>query len=114
MTEVLRRAGQLDPAEAERHMPFTRCAREAPNDLWQLDFKGHFAAGAGRCHSLTVLHDHSRYSLGIAACPRETLAEVQQRMTGLFRQYGLPGAILCDNGSPLCRGPTRARPSRFG
>ena len=100
VTEVLRRAGQLDPAEAARRKPFTRCEREAPNDLWQIDFKGHFATGAGRCHPLTVLDDHSRYSLSIAACGRETLVEVQQRMTGLFRQYGLPGAILCDNGSP--------------
>jgi transposase InsO family protein len=30
----------------------------------------------------------------------ETLAEVQARLSGLFRRYGLPGAILCDNGSP--------------
>ncbi len=100
VTEVLRRAGLIDPAEAAQHRPFTRFEREAPNDLWQIDFKGHFATAAGRCHPLTVLDDHSRYSLGIAACGRETLAEVQQRMTGLFRQYGLPGAILCDNGSP--------------
>jgi transposase InsO family protein len=100
VTEVLRRAGLIDPAEAARHTPFTRFERAAPNDLWQLDFKGHFATGAGRCHPLTVLDDHSRYSLGIAACGRETLVEVKQRMTELFRHYGLPGAILCDNGSP--------------
>ena len=100
VTEVLRRAGQIDPAEAQRHKPFTRFERAAPNELWQIDFKGHFATRSGRCHPLTVLDDHSRYSLGIAACHRETLAEVQQRLTGLFRQYGLPGAILCDNGSP--------------
>ena len=31
-----------------------------PNDLWQMDFKGHFPTGAGRCHPLTVLDDHSR------------------------------------------------------
>jgi transposase InsO family protein len=100
VTEVLRREGLIDPAEAARHKPFIRFGRDAPNDLWQIDFKGHFANGAGRCHPLTVLDDHSRYSLGILACACETLAEVQRRMTGLFRQYGLPGAILCDNGSP--------------
>jgi len=27
-----------------------------------MDFKGHFALGAVRCHALTVLDDHSRYS----------------------------------------------------
>ncbi|WP_249732426.1 IS481 family transposase [Roseococcus sp. SDR] len=100
VTQVLRRAGLIDPAEAAARAPVQRFERAAPNDLWQMDFKGHFATGAGRCHALTVLDDHSRYALGLAACHRETLSEVQQRLTGLFRQYGLPGAILCDNGSP--------------
>lgn len=100
VTEVLRRAGQLDPAEAARHRAFLRFERSGPNELWQMDFKGHIAAGVRRCHPLTVLDDHSRYALGIAACARETLAEVQQQLSVLFRRYGLPGAILCDNGSP--------------
>lgn len=100
VTQVLRRAGQIDPAEAARHRPFTRFERASPNELWQIDFKGHIPAGTRRCHPLTVLDDHSRYALGIAACGHETLAEVQARLTALFRRYGLPGAILCDNGSP--------------
>lgn len=100
VTEVLRRAGQLDPAEAPQHRAFQRFERSAPNELWQMDFKGHIAAGARRCHPLTVLDDHSRYALGIAACAGETLAEVQQQLSLLFRRYGLPQAILCDNGSP--------------
>jgi transposase InsO family protein len=100
VTEALRREVLIDRAEAARHKPFIRFERDAPNDLWQFDFKGHFANGAGRCHPLTVLDDHSRYSLGILACACETLAEVQRQMTGLFRQYGRPGAILCDKGSP--------------
>jgi transposase InsO family protein len=100
ITEVLRRAGRIDPAEAARHAPFIRFEHDAPNDLWQIDFKGHIPAGNGRCHPLTVLDDHSRYALGIAACAGETLAEVQARLSALFRRYGLPGAILCDNGSP--------------
>jgi transposase InsO family protein len=109
ITEVLRRAGRIDPTEAARHKPFTRFEREAPNDLWQIDFKGHIPAGNGRCHPLTVLDDHSRYALGIAACAGETLAEVQARLTALFRRYGLPGAILCDNGSPWGAAGTNGR-----
>lgn len=100
VTEVLRRAKLIDPAEAQRHKPFIRFERAAPNELWQMDFKGHFAMDHGRCHPLTVLDDHSRYSLGIAACGQETLVEVQRQLIGIFRRYGLPGAILCDNGSP--------------
>lgn len=100
VTEVLRRAGQLDPAEAVRHRAFQRFERTVPNELWQMDFKGHIAAGTRRCHPLTVLDDHSRYALGIIACAGETRAEVQLQLSLLFRRYGLPGSILCDNGSP--------------
>jgi transposase-like protein len=42
VTEVLRRHGKLDPAEAVKHQPFKRFERSAPNELWQMDFKGHF------------------------------------------------------------------------
>jgi hypothetical protein len=54
----------------------------------------------GRCHPLTVLDDHSRYSVGLTACGDETRVTVQGHLTTLFRHHGLPGAILCDNGSP--------------
>ena len=37
----------------------------APNELWQMDFKGHFALHHGRCHPLTVLDDHSRFAVGL-------------------------------------------------
>ena len=48
ITEVLRRHGRLDGAEAAKHMAFIRFEHAAPNDLWQMDFKGHFALRAGR------------------------------------------------------------------
>jgi transposase InsO family protein len=100
MTEVLRRHGKLDPADAVKHQAFKRFERSAPNDLWQMDFKGHFAMDHGRCHPLTVLDDHSRYSLGLIACADQTLETVQGHLTALFRRYGLPEAMLADNGSP--------------
>jgi transposase len=53
--------------------PFTRFEHAAPNDLWQMDFKGHVALSqAGRVHPLTALDDHSRFSLVLQACPNET------------------------------------------
>lgn len=100
ITQVLRRHGLLDPREAAKHAPYQRFEREAPNDLWQMDFKGHVATGQGRCHPLTVLDDHSRYSLALQACASETLTTVQGHVTQLFRRYGLPRAMLADNGSP--------------
>ncbi len=69
VTEVLRRHGYLADARASgQHRAFVRFERAAPNALWQMDFKGHFATAGPRCHPLTVLDDHSRYALGLRAC----------------------------------------------
>ena len=101
ITEILRRHGRLDEAEARKHRPYQRFERARPNDLWQMDFKGHFGLRDGsRCHALTVLDDHSRYALGLRACGNERRETVQTELVGLFRRYGLPLEMLMDNGPP--------------
>jgi transposase InsO family protein len=100
ITAILRRHGLLDPAEAAKHTAFRRFERSRPNQLWQMDFKGHIAIDSGRCHPLTVLDDHCRYSLGLAACGDETGLTVRTHLTAIFQHYGMPEAMLSDNGSP--------------
>jgi transposase InsO family protein len=100
VTEILRRHGKLSDQAKQHPGPFQRFERAAPNELWQMDFKGHFALMEGRCHPLTVLDDHSRFSLGIEACANEQDATVRGRLTLIFRRYGLPFTMLMDNGSP--------------
>jgi transposase InsO family protein len=73
----------------------------APNELWQMDFKGHFALRHGRCHPLTVLDDHSRFAVGLSACANEREVTVRERLSAVFRTYGLPLRILADNGPPF-------------
>jgi transposase InsO family protein len=98
---ILRRQGRIDAAQAAKHQPWQRFEQEAPNQLWQMDFKGHFALGNGqRCHPLTVLDDHSRFALGLEACHNQRGETVEERLVGIFRRYGLPERILVDNGSP--------------
>ncbi len=65
-----------------------------------MDFKGHFATETARCHALTVLDDHSRFALGVQACADERAQTVQQRLSSIFRVYGLPDRMTMDNGSP--------------
>ncbi|HKP68882.1 MAG TPA: IS481 family transposase [Pyrinomonadaceae bacterium] len=78
-----------------------RFEHERPNQLWQMDFKGHFRLGnQERCHPLTVLDDHSRYSLCLQACRNEQTATVKDQLTAAFRRYGLPERMLMDNGPP--------------
>ena len=108
ITEILRRHGMLNGPRAGERRDWVRFEHAAPNDLWQMDFKGHFALEAGRCHPLTVLDDHSRYSLGLEACGDEVGETVQRRLERVFRRYGLPWRMLMDNGSPWgTGGPAR-------
>jgi transposase InsO family protein len=55
-----------------------------------MDFKGHFPFGGGRCHPLTLLDDHSRFSLCLAHCTDERRETVQQQLVSVFERYGLP------------------------
>jgi len=100
LTEILRRHQRLNPAESAQHTAWQRFEHDAPNRLWQMDFKGHFATEKVRCHPLTVLDDHSRYALRLAACANEQGTTVQARLTEAFRCYGLPERMTMDNGSP--------------
>lgn len=100
ITNILRRHGLLDGPRAGGKRDWIRFEHPAPNELWQMDFKGHFALERGRCHPLTVLDDHSRYALEIGACAEENTATVRRRLEAVFRRYGLPRRILSDNGPP--------------
>jgi transposase InsO family protein len=102
ITEILRRHDRLKEAAAGGHRgPWQRFERPNPNDLWQMDYKGHIALHDGsRCHPLTVLDDHSRYNLVLAACGDERGETVGGHLRPAFRRYGLPLAMLMDNGTP--------------
>jgi transposase InsO family protein len=100
ITEILRRTGCLNEQEAVKHKAWKRFEHEAPNHLWQMDFKGHFAVGTQRCNPLTVLDDHSRFSLCLAACENQQTHTVKTHLTQIFQRYGLPLRMTMDNGSP--------------
>lgn len=100
ITAILRRHDRISPQESVKHKPYKRFEYEAPNELWQMDFKGNFPLTQGRCYPLTILDDHSRYSLGIEACPNERGQTVKERLTRVFRLYGLPERMVMDNGNP--------------
>lgn len=100
ITAILHRRDKIDPGEALNHTPYTRFEHARPNDLWQMDYKGHFPIKLGRCHPLTVLDDHSRFSIVLQACANETTETVKQALTNAFRRYGLPYRMTMDNGSP--------------
>jgi transposase InsO family protein len=103
ITAILRRHGRLTAGVAapRSFRDWIRFEHPAPNDLWQMDFKGEFAlAGGGLCYPLTVLDDHSRFSMTIHACGNQQRMTVQNALTEVFRRYGLPRRMLMDNGAP--------------
>ena len=100
ITCILHRHHLIDPADAQHHRAWRRFEHASANDLWQMDFKGDFALGRGRCYPLTVLDDHSRFSLGVVACADQTTLTTQLALTSIFRRYGLPWRMTMDNGRP--------------
>jgi transposase InsO family protein len=100
ITGILHRHGLIDPDTSAAHAPSQRFAHPAPNLLWQADFMGHLPLVSGRVHPLTLLDDSSRYVLGVWACPHEQHALVQTHLSTAFTRYGLPVALLLDNGPP--------------
>lgn len=98
ITEILRRNDRLNSPGASKK--WKRFERDAPMELLQLDFKGHFKTACGRCHPLTLLDDHSRYLLELGACGNERGSTVKVRLKEAFQRYGLPRAIITDNGPP--------------
>jgi len=108
VTEVLRRHDRLDGPGAGEKRAYKRFEREHPNELWQMDFKGHFPMLCGdRCHPFDIVDDRTRYCITLQACLDERTQTVKSHLTNAFRVYGLPNEILCDNGG--CWGASGAR-----
>jgi transposase InsO family protein len=100
ITAILHRHDLIEASESGKHRAFERFEHAVPNELWQMDFKGHFATATGRCHPLTMLDDHSRFAVALAACADERASTVEAVMIAAFRRYGLPDRMLMDNGAP--------------
>jgi transposase InsO family protein len=112
ITAILQRHQMLDPTESSKHQAFLRFEHEAPNDLWQMDYKGDFPVGRGRCYPLTILDDHSRFALGLHACPKISTEIARPLLIDVFRRYGLPQRITCDNGPPW--GSSNSKHTKLG
>jgi transposase InsO family protein len=74
----------------------------APNDFWCADFKGQFRLGdRSLCYPLTISDHASRYVLRCEALEGTKGAPAQLVFEDAFREFGLPAALLTDNGAPF-------------
>jgi len=98
--QILKRNGRISESASEAAQSWQRFERDAPNELSQIDFKGFFETGEGRCYPLTMLDDHSRYSQILKACTNEQTDTVKCHLIECFRKYGMPRQMNMDNGNP--------------
>lgn len=112
-----RTAGRILQRKGHRVMGFNenqalqRFEKSACNELWQIDFK---RVGRRRFTRdvLSVLDDSSRFCVALKTVPDQTLESVQNSLWAAFEQFGLPEAILSDNG-PAFRNNATWRWSKF-
>lgn len=101
INEIFKRNGLITPKASRDATPIKRFNKNNPNEMWQGDFKGHFAMKNNmRCHPLNIIDDCSRFCLCSEPLEHESFEDVQPVMIRLFEEYGLPFSFLCDNGNP--------------
>ena len=101
INRIFARNGLITKESSLAATPHQRFEKESPNEMWQADYKGHFAMANGqRCHPLNIIDDHSRFNLCCQPQRTETFEEIRPVMIRVFQEYGMPLCLLCDNGNP--------------
>jgi transposase InsO family protein len=95
---ILLRKG-LVRAQDRHRQAVRRFEREAPNQMWQMDFKSPvgWEAPVG---PLALLDDHSRYALTLAGTWSTRAEPVRERLEEAFQRCGVPEEMLMDHGTP--------------
>jgi transposase InsO family protein len=105
VSRILKQNGLIKPRRRrQRTPPYTRPFGKvtAPNQLWCIDFKGHFQCRNGqRIYPLTITDAFSRFILCCEVTTEPKSDRVFRIMRRVFRRYGLPEAIRSDNGVPF-------------
>jgi transposase InsO family protein len=86
-----------------------RFERSAPNELWQMDFKGPLQRGYS-VGPLSVIDDHSRYLVALKKVGSTSGELVREHLECAFGECGVPDGMLMDHGIPWWSGQS---PSGF-
>jgi putative transposase len=103
--DILHARGLIRPRRARLRVPpspnqLDPCAE--PNDVWCIDFKGHFLlSDKTRCDPLTLTDAATRYLLKCEAVSDTGEGGVRSELERAFREFGLPKKIRSDNGPPF-------------
>jgi len=101
----LKKEGLVEKRKKRLHVPpYTQPFQECnePNDVWSIDYKGQFHTKDGHvCYPLTISDNFSRFLLCCRALEGPSYSPTRHFIELVFREYGLPNAIRCDNGTPF-------------
>jgi transposase InsO family protein len=103
--EILKRAGLVCGRRLRRRGPPRLGELTTPlhaNHVWGVDHKGWVRLRDGsRVEPLTMTDGFSRYLISVSASGSTRHDEARPLFERAFRDYGLPGTIRSDNGSPF-------------
>jgi transposase InsO family protein len=84
------------PKRRKKRLKYTRFERDHSNTMWQID---HSDQKIEDKWLISIIDDHSRYSIGLITVNRVTTQAVVQILDELAKIHGYPRQILSDNGS---------------
>jgi transposase InsO family protein len=96
---ILVRSGLVEPrARRRKRSDYVRWERARPMELWQLDVVAARLEGGSAVKILTGVDDHSRFCVVASAMPRATARPLCEAFAQALAAYGVPQAVLTDNG----------------
>ena len=102
---ILRRHGLITPQPQKRpRSSFTRFQAQLPNELWQTDTTHWSLADGTAVEILNIVDDHSRSAVASVAFHTVRAADVVAVFFAAAGAYGLPAALLSDNGAVFSGG----------
>jgi len=97
---ILSRHGLITPQPHKRpRSSFVRFEAQLPNEMWQVDATHWTLASGTEVEILNLVDDHSRLLLASVAFRTVKAADVVQVFFSAASAYGLPAALLSDNGA---------------
>lgn len=97
---ILKRHQLVEPTVGGRPA-VKRFERSAPNELWQMDFKGPQGFNKGSSVGpLAIEDDYSRFLVALKHLGSTKMEGVRQTLQETFQRVGVPEAMLMDHGTP--------------
>ena len=116
VNDILKRNGAIETRKRTRKAVVQKpiINPKAPGEVWATDFKGEFRMGnTEKCYPLTINDSYSRYIVGIKGLLSPNYKDTKAYFRHIFRENGLPGQILSDNGTPFAAPRAVARLTRL-